>query len=536
LAETNNGPYHPTCYNNASGKHELAKLTFLVTNDRTFECMFAPIKFYWLDCGDNTISSKYGDTLWIVSRVFEFEGFEGPLHEITDHVAPPSFTGIDSSCLIGDKVVPVRLIDFRDGGVDIVCGGDIDARGDINVNGLPYEIADAVMFTNYFISGLMAFGTHAEASIAASDANADGVALSVADLVYLIRVVVGDASPYPKPISGSETITLNTQVLDNQMTVSYDASTDAGAALLMRNPWYLIALAGIALIVAWRLTGEPPGRGTFYLVGALILTSTVVNLLFSRAGDTVILQLPIPWLGGPYTLEALLFGVSAGIQVATLLLVMGVFARALTAADLLRRTPRGLYTVGVASTLGLSFAPHARQALFDLREAQQLRGLSAGGWRDSPRLLTPLVVVALERATAQAEALAARGWAVAAPSGHRRWEGALAWTAIAASFLLCAAAPDRAGLAAILAAVAVGAHWIARRRGETLTRYRPDPWHARDTFVAGFAVGAIAAIAVLASQDPASLGYYPYPTAYLPPLALEPLVAVACLAAPATVV
>jgi energy-coupling factor transport system permease protein len=94
---------------------------------------------------------------------------------------------------------------------------------------------------------------------------------------------------------------------------------------------------------------------------------------------------------------------------------------------------------------------------------------------------------------------------------------------------------DRAGLAAILAAVAVGA-LIACRRGETLTRYRPDHWHARDTFVAGFAVGAIAAIAVLASQDPASLGYYPYPTAYLPPLALEPLVAVACLAAPAAVV
>jgi energy-coupling factor transporter transmembrane protein EcfT len=166
----------------------------------------------------------------------------------------------------------------------------------------------------------------------------------------------------------------------------------AGAALLIRNPWYLIALAGIALIVAWRLTGEPPGRGTFYLVGALIMTSTVVNLLFSRAGDTVILQLPIPWLGGPYTLEALLFGVSAGIQVATLLLVMGVFARALTAADLLRRTPRGLYTVGVASTLGLSFAPHARQALFDLRGATAARSLGrrlAG----SPRLLTPLVVV-----------------------------------------------------------------------------------------------------------------------------------------------
>jgi energy-coupling factor transport system permease protein len=304
----------------------------------------------------------------------------------------------------------------------------------------------------------------------------------------------------------------------------------------MRNPWYLIALAGVAVCVAWRLTGESPGKGTFSLVAVLVLTSTIVNLLFSRAGDTVLLHLPIPWIGGPYTLEALLFGVSAGIQVATLLLVMAVFARALTAADLLRRTPRSLYTVGVASTLGLSFAPHARQAFLDLREAQQLRGLGPARWRESPRLLTPLVVVALERATAQAEALAARGWAGSAPGGNRRWEAALAWAAIGASVLLCAARPDHAALAAVLLASAVGAHWIARRRTETLTRYRPDPWHGRDTVVAAFAAAGLTVVVILAALGLGSLGYYPYPTAYLPPIAAAPLAAIACLAAPVAVV
>ncbi|MCK4461075.1 MAG: T9SS type A sorting domain-containing protein, partial [candidate division Zixibacteria bacterium] len=34
--------------------------------------------------------------------------------------------------------------------------------------------------------------------IAASDVNADGITLSVADLVYLIRIIVGDAAPYFK--------------------------------------------------------------------------------------------------------------------------------------------------------------------------------------------------------------------------------------------------------------------------------------------------------------------------------------------------
>jgi hypothetical protein len=69
-------------------------------------------------------------------------------------------------------------------------------RGDLNGNGVAYEIADAVMFTNYFVNGLAAFAGHVRASIAASDVNRDGIPLSVADLVYLVRVIIGDILPY----------------------------------------------------------------------------------------------------------------------------------------------------------------------------------------------------------------------------------------------------------------------------------------------------------------------------------------------------
>jgi hypothetical protein len=226
LAETNNGASHPDCFNNVTS-NELAILRFLVSNDRTYECMYAPVRFYWLDCGDNTISSKLGDTLFLENRVFDFEG-----NEITLHDGFPSYTGTSDACLIGDKVFPLRAINFINGGVDIVCADSIDARGDINVNGLAYEIADAVMYTNYFINGLGVFGDHIEASIAASDANADGITLSVADLVYLVRVVQGDAQPYPKA-SGSDDMVVSTQVINNELTVSYSATANAGAALLV---------------------------------------------------------------------------------------------------------------------------------------------------------------------------------------------------------------------------------------------------------------------------------------------------------------
>ena len=224
LAETNNGPNHPDmdCVQLGTGE-VIATLTFFLSNDRTLECMYAPIRFYWMDCGDNTISTIYGDTLAMNRFVYEFEG-----DAIQDYTYGfPGFVGAPNYCLEGDKVNPIRFVDFRNGGVDIVCGDSIDARGDINVNGVANEIADAVMFTNYFISGLSAFGTHIEASIAASDVNADGIALSVADLVYQIRVLVGDANPYPKPMPEAQAM-VNAQA----GKVSVNAPVNLGAALL----------------------------------------------------------------------------------------------------------------------------------------------------------------------------------------------------------------------------------------------------------------------------------------------------------------
>jgi hypothetical protein len=230
LAETNNGGNHPTCFNSAAGT-ELAVLKFFVSNDRTFECMYAPIYFFWMDCGDNVISSQDGDTLFLEDAVFNFEG-----GNITLHPAEfPSTGGTGDFCLVGDKEIPLRAIDFHNGGVDIVCADSIDARGDINANGVANEIADAVMFTNYFINGLSAFNGHVEASIAASDVNADGISLSVADLVYLIRVIQGDASPYPKTDPEAENIAIKTQLMDNKLNVAYTSATDLGAILLRFN-------------------------------------------------------------------------------------------------------------------------------------------------------------------------------------------------------------------------------------------------------------------------------------------------------------
>jgi hypothetical protein len=108
--------------------------------------------------------------------------------------------GAPDFCMVAEegKPMPRRIIDFHNGGIDIICADSIDDRGDINLNGIPNEVADAVLFTNYFVHGVGVFTINPLGQIAATDVNADGITLSVADLVHLIRVIVGDADPYYK--------------------------------------------------------------------------------------------------------------------------------------------------------------------------------------------------------------------------------------------------------------------------------------------------------------------------------------------------
>jgi hypothetical protein len=236
LAEINNGPNHPSCYCPPDADlHELFAMKFFVTNDRTFECQYAPVYFFWATCTDNSISNINGDSLILDSKIFDFEGnliWDEEDDDLFPEDARMPFVGAPDYCLIGDKLTPYRCLEFVFGGVDIVCSDSIDARGDINVNGVVYEVADAVMLTNYFISGLTAFGDHVQSSIAASDINADGIALSVADLVYLVRIVTGDAPPYPKPIAAGN-FAVTTRIDNDVLTVEYDASDLTGAALLI---------------------------------------------------------------------------------------------------------------------------------------------------------------------------------------------------------------------------------------------------------------------------------------------------------------
>lgn len=260
IAETNNGPgNNPLCYTNGPGpppvSDQLAVLHFLVSNDRTLECQFVPIRFFWVECTDNVISSQYGDTLFISQFVIDV--YSDTISDLNAEM--PTYQGAPDDCDVSDKGWPVRLVHFVNGGVQIACAEEIDRRGDVNLNGTAYEVADAVMYTNYFIKGLDAFDLgldplvypdQIEASIAASDCNADGIPLSVADLVYLIRVVVGDAQAYPK-----EVIAAKVNYTHDAGAVKVLDDTEIGAAYLVLTGNVTPELAADNMEMMYRFDG-----------------------------------------------------------------------------------------------------------------------------------------------------------------------------------------------------------------------------------------------------------------------------------------
>lgn len=317
------------------------------------------------------------------------------------------------------------------------------------------------------------------------------------------------------------------------MTWMIWAGSAGCVALLARNPWYLLLIAAVGMAVRWRATGQRPSGGALRLFVGLMAFPTLFNFVFSRAGETVVFEIPLRWIGGPYTLEALLFGAMAGLQLASLLQVMMTFSALLSPTAFLRRIPAGLAPAGITASIAMNFAPQARRSFDAVREAQQVRGHSPRGLRDLRGIVTPLVILSLESAMTVGEGLATRGWGAEGLRGKQRlaaWAGA---GLLALGVLTWWLAPSQVWAAALLAVAGGGLLLAVLTRGGARSRYRPEGWEGTDTLVAGASLGVLAVAAVLTAWKPMLLTYEPYPLATWPLLDWPIGLAVCTLGLPA---
>ena len=237
------------------------------------------------------------------------------------------------------------------------------------------------------------------------------------------------------------------------------------------------------------------------VVLSLLGVSVLFNVLTVHAGDRVFARLPnaLPVIGGiiggPLTVNALVYGLLAALATLTLLLTFAAVNAAVGYADLLRLLPTPLAGFGVTLTVAVGFLPQTFSALAEVREAQAVRGLPPPrGMRDLPPLLLPVLALGLERAVSLAEAMAARGFGMPTP----------------------------------LVRVRIGGGVPRVRR----TTFRSLPWRVLDTVTAAGAVLSALGIALSATIGNALI-YYPYPTLLPPPFAPVIVVTLAPLLLPA---
>jgi hypothetical protein len=223
LADINNGSPHPLCFTPPDGSR-LAYMAFKVSPSAILN-EHSLLSFYWKDCGDNVISSASGDSLFFASSVYPWYGTP----PLPTPGALPSLNGTPETCITAHGRFAMRGIDYYNGVVFVRPA--VTTLGDLNLNGVSNEIADLVVFWNYYYLGMSAFtSTFWREQIWQSDVNGDGATLTFRDLVFLYRIIIGDTPPLPKSSTKSVSATFIQDTIASNVTVA-SGSNLAGVLL-----------------------------------------------------------------------------------------------------------------------------------------------------------------------------------------------------------------------------------------------------------------------------------------------------------------
>jgi hypothetical protein len=242
-------------------------MDFYICNNELLRGLNLGIFFDWdeYSCVENTMSDCSGNKLFVSEETDEYDPAE---------------------CSHLEQYPPAPVLQFIDGGIYICLEDEIKCeRGDINLNHLPYEVADAVLFASYFITNdvndVFVLDPQ-EGQICATDINADGWVLTLPDLVMLIQVILHDVYPIPKLAPSTEVASMivsgGTVMAEcanplSAMVFAFDGTVSA--TLLADN---MEMMVGESRVLVWSTTGQT-------VQNAEVLSFTGAQLVSVQAVD-----------------------------------------------------------------------------------------------------------------------------------------------------------------------------------------------------------------------------------------------------------
>lgn len=173
----------------------------------------------------------------------------------------------------------------------------------------------------------------------------------------------------------------------------------------------------ISLICAWiygvQTQGKQAAAFTLRWCLPMMLMTAFVNPAFSHEGVTVLMYFPT---GNPLTLESILYGLSAGALLATVMLWFLNFNRVITSDKFIWLFGRIIPSLSLVLSMTLRFIPKFKSQMELTVDAQRSigRDISQGSlWQRTKTAVTVLSVMitwALENAIETADSMKSRGY------------------------------------------------------------------------------------------------------------------------------
>ena len=174
---------------------------------------------------------------------------------------------------------------------------------------------------------------------------------------------------------------------------------------------------GISLVCAAAYAVQAGGKKAvlFTLKWCLpiMLLTAFMNPAFSHEGVTVLLYFPT---GNPLTLESILYGLSAGVMIATVMLWFLNFNRVITSDKFIYLFGRIIPAMSLVLSMTLRFVPKFKAQMDSVVDAQRSigRDISEGSlWQRTKIAITVLSIMvtwALENAIETADSMKSRGY------------------------------------------------------------------------------------------------------------------------------
>ena len=177
----------------------------------------------------------------------------------------------------------------------------------------------------------------------------------------------------------------------------------------------------------------------------LMLLTAIINPVFNHEGQTILLYFSN---GNPLTLESILYGVSSGCMMITLLLWFSAFSSVMTTDKLIYLFGRIIPALSLVLSMTLRFVPRFKMQMKNVADAQRCIGKDVSSTSLLNRTKTAITIVSvmitwsLENAIETADSMKSRGYGLKGRTAFSiyRFEGrdkyALVWLVFCFFYIL----------------------------------------------------------------------------------------------------